>query len=209
MGELIRTVQPEEREEFLRFLERCYGHGRGFFERAYPDRCCAGEDASRTLLVIEKNGQIVSHVGIFEMDVVVGPARFKCGGIGGVATLPEERGHGYMSRLMQEAVRRMREGGWPLSVLWGDRQRYSSFGYESAGLLYVLRVTRRGLGWEKIQPAPIEEPDARDSATVEFLRQAHATMEYRVERPRLDLQVLRPHVRLFTGDDGYLISRRE
>ncbi|MCX7599169.1 MAG: hypothetical protein N2512_09930, partial [Armatimonadetes bacterium] len=46
-------------------------------------------------------------------------------------------------------------------------------------------------------------------ATVEFLRQAHATMEYRVERPRLDLQVLRPHVRLFTGDDGYLISRRE
>lgn len=209
MTEVIRTVRPEEREDFMRFLERCYGHARGFFERAQPDRSQPHDEAGRTLLVIEKDGRIVSHVGIFEMDVVVGPARLKCGAIGAVATLPEERGRGYMSRLMQEAVHRMRQWGWPLSVLWGDRQRYSSFGYETAGVLYILRVTRRTLRWEGVQPAAVEERDARDPAAVEFLRQVHATMEYRVERPRLDLQLLRPQVRIFTGDDGYLISRRE
>lgn len=209
MAELIRTVRPEEREDFLRFLERCYGHARGFFEYAQPDRSQPHEDPTRTLLVIEKDGRIVSHVGIFEMDVVVGPARLKCGGIGAVATLPEERGHGYMSRLMQEAVRLMRQWSWPLSVLWGDRQRYSSFGYESAGVLHILRVTRRSLGWEKVQPAAVEERDPRDPAAVDFIRRVHATMEYRVERPRLNLQLLRPQTRIFTGEDGYLLSRRE
>jgi len=209
MSEIVRTVRAEEREPFLRFLERCYGHGRGFFERVYPDRCRPEEDATRTLLVIEKDGRIVSHVGVFEMEVVVGPARFRCGGIGAVATLPEERGKGYMSRLMEEAVQRMRDWGWPLSVLWGDRQRYSSFGYETAGVLHILRVTRRTLGWQALHPAPVEERDPRDPAAVEFVRQVHATMEYRVERPWLDLQLLRPQVRLFTGPDGYLLSRRE
>lgn len=209
MGEIIRTVRLEEADEFQRFLERCYGHGRGFFERHYPDLSRRDEEAARCFLVLERDGRIVSHVGTYPMEIVVGPSRLLCGGIGGVGTLSEERGKGYMSRLMEESVRRMRERGWHLSALWGDRQRYSNFGYETCGVKYHLRINRRSLGRCQVQPVPVEEVDPTSEEVVKRLRELHATLSYRVERPYMNLNLRRYGVRVFLGPDGYLISRKE
>ncbi|NQS89615.1 GNAT family N-acetyltransferase [Patescibacteria group bacterium] len=69
-------------------------------------------------------------VGIFPLTGVVGDAEIRIGGIGGVATLPEFRGKGYMSNLMECSIQKMTEDKYSISILWGDRQRYTNFGKE-------------------------------------------------------------------------------
>ncbi len=208
MSEVIRTVRFEEAEEFQRFLERCYGFWPGFFSDTYPDRAEADEENRRCYLVLERDGKIVSHVGTYPMSIVIGLARVSCGGVGGVATLPEERGKGYMTRLMHESVERMRQQGMALSALWGDQQRYSTFGYETCGVKYVVRVTRRALGWLKIEPARLAEVAPSDPAAAARVGEMHAALPYRVERPRLALQLQRRDARLFLGEDSYLITNK-
>ena len=209
MSETIRTVRVEERETFERFLERCYGSERGFFALDQPELFRDDDEAAACHLAIEKGGRIVSHVGGYPMEIVVGPARVKASGVGNVATLPEERGQGHMSRLMEESIRRWRERDWPLSVLWGDRQRYCHFGYETSGLKYALNISRRSLERNAIEPADVDQADPADPAVVGRIVEFQATLEYRCERPQFALQLQRSGVRVFLGPDGYLLLSRD
>jgi predicted N-acetyltransferase YhbS len=209
MSETIRTLRLDELDAFQRLLERCYGHRRGFNDRASPDLFRADEEATDCWLVVESDGRIVSHVGTYPLEVVLGPARVMTGGIGDVATLPGERGKGYMARLLEAIIARMRERGIPLSALWGDRQRYGSFGWETCGLGYILSLNRRSLERSGVQPAEIEEVDPRDPEVVARVRELHATLPFRVERPRLGLTLLRGSTRVFLGADGYLLASND
>ncbi len=209
MSATIRNVRLDELDAFRRFLERCYGHRRGFFDRAGPDLLGADEEATDCRLVLESDGRIVSHVGAYPLEVVVGPARVMTGGIGGVGTLPGERGKGYMSRLLDATIARMRERGMVLSALWGDRQRYGRFGWETCGLGYVVSLSRRSLERNGVEPAEIEEVDPRDPEVVARVAELHATLAFRVERPRLGLTLLRGSTRVFLGADGYLLASND
>ncbi|MCD6350611.1 MAG: GNAT family N-acetyltransferase [Armatimonadetes bacterium] len=209
MSEIIRTLRAEEAEEFKQFLVRSYGFWPGFMEERYPDRHGTLLEDLECFLVLERDGKIVSHVATFPMDLVVGLARIKCGGVGAVATLPEERGKGYMGRLMRESVKRMNDEGYSLSVLWGDQQRYRTFGYETCGVKYVLHVTQRALQWVGIKPAELRELDPRTRAAVEHVAPRHEALRFRVERPRLALKLQRGDVRLFVGDDDYLVTGKD
>lgn len=204
MNEAVRTVRVDEWTDFIRFLERCYGHRWNYFPATYPELYRTDEDALSCFLVLEKEGRIVSHVGLFPLEVSSLGMRMTVGGIGGVATLPEHRRKGYMSMLLNHAAELMKERGWPLSVLWGDRQRYYSFGWERAGLKYSMTITRRALDRANVKSNPIRETSPEDA--LETVRRLHAMLPMRVERKRL-LGVLRkPHVRIWLGEDGYVIS---
>ncbi len=205
MSEVIRTVRVDEREEFERFLERCYGSERGFFSLDQPELFRDDDEAAACHLAIERDGRIVSHVGSYPTEIVLGPARVMASGVGNVATHPDERGKGYMSQLMEESIRRWRERGWPLSVLWGNRQRYGHFGYESCGLKYSVEVNRRSLERNGIRPVEVDQADAADPEVVSRIGALHATLEYRCERPQLTLQLQRSGVRIYLGPDGYLL----
>lgn len=207
MSETIRTVRPDESEQFERFLERCYGHRRGSFSRDWPVLHELSEDLAACCLVVESGGRIVSHVGAFPLEVVVGPARVMTGGVGGVGTLPGERGKGYMSRLLEASIVRMRERGWALSALWGDQQRYGTFGWEMCGMVYTLVLNRRSVERYGVRPAEVREVDPSDPEVVERVRELHATLPFRVERPLLEAQLGRG--RVFLGPDGYLVSGNE
>ena len=207
MGVEVRTLRGDEFEQFLRFLERSYGHSFNFFPRIHPDLYHpSGLDA---FLVAVEDGRIVSHVGTFPMRVVAGRAVIEFGGIGGVATLPDARGRGYMSRLLQESLRRMRERGVQASILWGDRRRYRNFGFETCGVGYEVTLTLRSLEGAGVQALPVEEADPASPATVAHVQRFQALRAFRVERPRLDLTLARHGVRVFVCDDGYLLAQHE
>ncbi len=206
MGEIIRNVRFEELEAFNRFLERSYGHKYGFFKSSHAPH---NPDAIRCNLVVERDGCIVSHVGTYPMDIIIGSARILCAGVGGVATHPEERGKGYMSQLMEESLRKMREEGYHISVLWGNQQRYSNFGYETCDIQYKLTINRISLEHFKVQPVPLEEVDPQDEDVIKRIHQLHSTLPYRVEPKHFDLRLLKYKVRVFLGPDGYLLSRNE
>lgn len=196
-------LQAEETEALHRFLERSFGHAWGWYYRRRP-ALARVESMTANSLVGVVDGEIVSHVGMYPIPIVAGPARVMCGGVGSVATAPEARGQGFMSRMLPAAVKHMTERGWPLSVLWGDRQRYLRFGWERAGALLHIHVSRRSLaGYEEV---PVADVDPTDPGNVQRVDELHACLPYRVERPRLADMLRAADLRLFLGPDGYLLS---
>ena len=206
---VVRTPSPAEFSALERFLEAAYGHSFRYFSRSYPHLYRPDPDALDASLVAEQGGAIVSHVGAFPLEIAAGPARIPTGGIGGVATVPQVRGQGLMSRLMREAIARMRRRGNVLSVLWGDRQRYRHFGYEVCGVQWNLTFTPRSLAAVQVKAAPVAEADPNDPAVAPVVGALHRRCPFRVERPRLDLMLRKEGVRVFLGDDGYALVRGE
>ncbi|MBI4531010.1 MAG: GNAT family N-acetyltransferase [Candidatus Latescibacteria bacterium] len=207
MTERIRTVQPEEWEDFQRFMERCYGHSWNYFPRQYPQLYRVEDDALRGFYVLERDGKVVSHVGLFPLECVAFDGRVMAGGIGGVATQPEDREKGYMSRLLPYVIAQMKDRGYPLSCLGGDRQRYNAFGWEFAGLTYTLTLTRRAMDRAGIRPAEIREFDPVEAAPEmsRFLK----ILPLRVERQLVLLVLRKPGLRAWLSEDGYVLSNGE
>lgn len=206
MQEEIRLLKEGEQRELERFLERAYGHGRGFFSRNYPN---LQPQATECSLVIKDQGEIVGHMGTYPLKLVVGPSTILTGAIGGVAADPKARGKGYMSSLMERSLQIMAEKKMPLSVLWGDRQRYNHYGYETCGRKFYLELNRRSQNRAGVKPLEIQEVDPQDPAVLAKVHKLHSILQYRVERNYLAQLLTRPGVRVFMGEEGYLISRKE
>ncbi len=206
MIEIIRQVRKDEWEAFMRFLERSYGHKRGFFPEHYPYLYRPEEEYLQCFHIIERDGEIVSHVGLFPLEVVADEVKIILGGIGGVATLPEKRGKGYMGKLLQHVIEEMQSRNWSLSVLWGARQRYRNFGWEVAGEKVLLHLTERSLARGGIDPSIVREIllEEAQSKVIEL----NHTQRFRVDRGKKDGGVLRrAGNRIWIGADGYLCGQ--
>ncbi len=141
----IRHITKNEWKDFLRFLERSYGFGNDYFKKFMPHIFIPQTKYFDCFYVLEVNNRIVSNVGLFPLTVHLDKERFTMGVIGSVATLPEHRGRGYMKTLLNYVIGQMEKEKTPVSVLWGDRQRYGRFGWETAGEKARIRFTKKGL----------------------------------------------------------------
>lgn len=201
----IRTLRPADDDVLHRLLDRAFGHSRNWFRRNQPDLYGDDPQLFESGLVLAEGDQLLCHVATFPMELVAGPVRIPCGGIGNVATAPEARGKGYMSQLMEKSIERMAEWGWSLSVLWGDTQRYGNFGYARAGLELRLDVNARTM--KGVTPATLEEVDLADLDVAANIEALYRQLPYRTDRPRFPYRLQRPNLRGFLGDDGYVIVR--
>jgi predicted acetyltransferase len=188
----------------MRFMERAYGHSRDFFPRFYGHLYRPTSEACANCYIIKEGPQIVSHVGLFPIHVSCAGVRLTLGGIGGVATLPEARGKGYMTRLLRHVIKEMRARSYPTSWLAGDRQRYNTFGWEMSGIVYQLTFSRRSLTWHDVDPVPVEEvlPDAAHQVVA--AHQARPACHAR--RPDLRAKLQRQDLRFWVAVDGYAIA---
>jgi predicted N-acetyltransferase YhbS len=200
---LIRKLYLDEYEMFMGFLNRAYGFSPGAFERGYPHIYRPGAALCETAYVVDCEGEIVSHVGLYPIEVVVQGVAVPIAGIGAVGTKPSERGKGHMTRLLYHVIDEMRAQGYPLSWLGGDRQRYSAFGWERAGLAYDLRFSRRALDRCRVEPVPIEARRPEDAVSIVERYQSLAMCH--VRRPNLSLQLRKEGLRLWFVQDGYAI----
>jgi predicted N-acetyltransferase YhbS len=117
-----------------------------------------------TTQVITCRGEIASHLGLYPIEFAVENRRVRAGGIGGVLTQPKYRGQGLMGILLNRATALMKQKGVPLSILWGDRFRYSHFGWEPGGRKFRLGFSKKSLAYLKRFDAPIQE--VQDPATL-------------------------------------------
>ncbi|MCM8806680.1 MAG: GNAT family N-acetyltransferase [Candidatus Omnitrophica bacterium] len=147
----IKNLEEKDFEKIMRFLEDVYGHSFNSFCIRYPHVWKKEKLDYQNILVIEENENILSLVRIFPLTLIQKDLKIKLGGIGAVSTKYEERGKGYMSTLMNYAIKKMEDEGYPLSILWGDRHRYKNFGYEIGGKLVLLNITKRGLEKKKVK----------------------------------------------------------
>lgn len=200
----IRNLRLDEYTPFMRFLNRAYALGPGAFERYYPHMYSPTPETCASAYVLVRDGEIVSHVGLYPIEVVVHGVSLPIGGIGGVATRQRDRGKGYMSRLLFHVIGEMRGQGYALSWLAGDRQRYNAFGWARSGIVYDLKMSRRALERADVRAVPLEEHVPGDVVDVVARYHVHAVCH--TLRPNLDRQLTRAELRAWTAEDGYLLA---
>ncbi len=110
-------------------------------------------------LALEEGGRFVSSCTCLPACVWVGGRRVPMGAVGGVATLPECRKHGYAGAVMCAVVRRMHEHGLALSALWPfSFPYYRKFGWDFA-------CENRGCRFKPEALGPLPAPDGVSAAT--------------------------------------------
>lgn len=205
MTGVIRHLQVDEYETFMRFVERCFHTSPGAFERMYPYIYQPSEAFCSTAYVVERGGEIVSHVGLYPIEVVLHGVTVRIGGIGAVCTAASERGEGHMTRLLYRVIEEMREQGYALSWLGGDRQRYKAFGWECVAADYELAFSKRSLKRLGAEPVELEAHFPKDVYDV-VARLQPLQVCYAV-RPDLDQQLLAERLRAWTVEDGYALLK--
>ncbi len=83
--------------------------------------------------VIRKDGCIVSMLYFFATSFRIGEQSVPVAYICGVATKPEERGHGYSQAILKEAIRVIRERGYQAAFLIPASESLFSFYRKTAG----------------------------------------------------------------------------
>jgi predicted N-acetyltransferase YhbS len=199
----IRHVRAEEFEDFMRYVERAFGHSKAFFERAYPHLYQPTETALEWAYIVDENGKIVSHVGLYPIETVTAGVPLSIGGIGAVSTTPAARGKGYMTQLLNHVIDEMRRIGYPVSWLGGDRQRYNTFGWELASPVYRLDFSQRSLRWHNVDPVAVQEVLPEEA--IEALRRYQTLPACHTTRPNLARQMQKMDLRFWVAEDGYAI----
>ena len=146
----LRSMYPEEYDELMDLKEIAYGSTKEHFLNYFPHSSKRENFVFEDHFILKENKRIVSHVGLFPMEVIAGKSKVKVGGIGGVATHPDYQGKGCMGKLLKYSVEKMKEREIPLSILWGDTQRYRYFGWETAGRKIVFCLNQRSIKKVKI-----------------------------------------------------------
>ncbi|MFN4227435.1 MAG: GNAT family N-acetyltransferase [Candidatus Ratteibacteria bacterium] len=178
---VIRNPYAKEYEKIMRFLEDAYGHFYNLFPLVYPQVWKEENTDFSNILIIEENNKICSLIRIFPFTLIHNNIKIKIAGIGAVSTEFAERGKGYMTTLLKEAIKKMENEEYSLSILWGDRHRYINFGYENSGKTINLTITSRGLEKQKINSVRTKKYLGEKEVLLKII-DTYNKKNYRVER---------------------------
>ena len=127
----VRQVQKRELDAMLECMTAAFGVAKeewadGFYNGPYNEL--------QYKRVVVADGKVVSCLVIIPSTIYLGGTTVRMGGIGGVATLPDERKHGYAGMLMANSVHALRDLGFATSALYPfSFKYYRKFGWEFAG----------------------------------------------------------------------------
>lgn len=191
-SESAGCVRPAVVADFPQLMDRLHasfadgwpGHAR--FEDIYPDIIAPTAACMNEFVVVEHGGEIAAGLQVVPRPLVVaGEVCLNTGGLGQVFCYPSFRKHGYMSALLTACIARMNADRCVLSMLGGDRQRYSRYGWECAGAERVLQLSSRLL-----PPLPAGQDAGRaprhwrgDPGDTARMAAAYRRLPYRCERP--------------------------
>ncbi len=177
MNDEIERLSATDFEELIVFLDRSFECLPDNSFRQFLPLIYQPSDALMSCnLAIRRAGRLAAVVGLFPITWHFGDTVLRVAGIGGVSTDPELRGQGFMSSLMAHAYECIRDGGYHLSYLGGQRQRYSYYGWEIAGVrsaMIVRDVNLRHTGAGRAVTVQIEALDIDDADTVRTLKHLH------------------------------------
>jgi len=144
-NEIVR-LQSTDFEEALDVLNISFGmqHPRDF-ETLLPALYQNTQEHMNWNWALREDDRIRAIVGLFPLTWRLGEATLRVAGIGGVSCHPRARGKGHMQQLMKHCVNAMKEEGFDLSWLGGQRQRYGYYGYEKCGVYHQFNLNQANL----------------------------------------------------------------
>ena len=149
-----RFLESGDFESLAELLRLCFGGGPPTEVDAWPHVCRREPEYYDRYRVMSDNGRIVSSVGIVPMQFYIEGAVLPVGGISVVATHPDYRGRGLASGVIRSSIEIMKERGFAIAWLNGNRQLYSRFGWERAGRKYNFSFDKRSIA--KLPPGSTE-----------------------------------------------------
>lgn len=127
----VRQVREDELDSMLTCMTTAFGVSKeswadGFYNGPYNEL--------KWKRVVVADGKVVSCLVFIPSEIYLGGTTVPMGGIAGVATLPEERKHGYAGMLMENSVHALRGLGFSTSGLYPFSYKYyRKFGWEFSG----------------------------------------------------------------------------
>ena len=142
MDDVITQLKASDFDEFLPFQNRSFGSppDRGL-DWLVPTMYRPTTWHMQCNYAIRRNGALAAIVGLYPITWHAGARSLRIAGIGGVSTEPALRGAGLMSKMMTHIKQVIRDQGYPLSFLGGQRQRYRYFGWDRCGLSLKARIS--------------------------------------------------------------------
>ena len=134
MDGYARASEPEEIERAGALLAETFAFAPA---DATPWLNYAGRE---NLRVFRRGGNLAGTLILVPMGQFWGGHAVRLCGIAGVAIVPWERGCGVGTRMMSDALREVRNDGWPLAALYPATQPlYRRVGFEQAGSRFEIR----------------------------------------------------------------------
>ena len=113
-------------------------------------------------------------LGIADIGQYFGGREVSMRGVYGVATAPEQRGHGHALRLMDDALREAHHAGIAISTLYpATHHLYRRSGYERAGETYIIDLNPASLD-VRGRPLEIRQYQAADDEAMHRLHESRA-----------------------------------
>ena len=101
----IRTAKPNEKNIIIDLWEYCFDDSPEFVQWFFNTRY----HHDNTLVVLDKN-RICSASQLLPYNISIRGKNMKTSYIVGVSTWPEDRGKGYISKLLYRSLEEMRDG---------------------------------------------------------------------------------------------------
>lgn len=120
----IRWLREDEWDQCLDLLAEVMQANRGYFSDSFK------RDRGRARsLVLVANGEIASHIRIFDTWRNVGECRVRSAEIGDVCTHPRYRGRGLMTALLNFAAQQLYLDGYDISTVYSGVPIYQKAGW--------------------------------------------------------------------------------
>jgi len=181
-----RGAKPGEFGEvmdFLNFVFRSSVSRRPSMGGDYPH--LYRESNAENLRIIRVNGRIISSVSIYPTHVRWDDAVLKVGGIGGVATDPDFRRHGYAGQVLEDCLEVMEREDYDLSILWtGIADYYRRWGWEHAGEVWNFFIDRTTITYLPLAPSGEILTESADARAIDGVRKLHDESRRGVVRDR-------------------------
>ena len=187
-----RKLKAENYDELLKLLNEVFSRKNNRemdFVKDLPKMWERDDEHMSRHVGIFEDGKLVSVVGIYPLPVKVCDQTLQFYTVGNIATHWDYAGRGYMSQLVDEAMKELDRLGADGSRLGGLRSRYNRYGYENAGQIYNFTFTEHNrLQFEKadskIRFEPIEKSDAK---TLAYTQKLHSAAPMAVVREKRDI----------------------
>lgn len=202
-----RGCVPEEVPAIVELANRVFERAAGDMGRKFPTLFCAGN--APWLRTFWDGGRPVALVGVWCGAVVSSAGSLRVAHVGAVATVPEARGRGLATALLEDAFARLHAAGTSLVFISGARGLYLRLGARRFGRLWRYRWT----GGPEAGPAPAVRAEAVHGLRPEewgALRRLYAAEPVHYLRSAADWRALLPAKGYLPAAGGrglYLVRR--
>lgn len=169
----LEIVAPDPKKHFEAVCDLC---SKVFSTPSYYDRYAkwkkfyfdGGHYDWRAARIGLCDGQVVTHVGVWDYQMRIGSATVRSGGVGAVSTDGRYRKHGFMKLTMSAIKEGMRAEGYDMSWLGGIRNFYYRFGYQVAWptTTYILPVVELPTEKPELRPHKFQVRHREDIAAI-------------------------------------------